>query len=322
MNRKCWMSLGLAWVGVMGSGCENPDSGFVFNRFMAIDDECEFDPTSNPTLLALTFDPSFTGSVRLFADIQNNLVAPDVIVDEESGEVLSTPRDILVEEFAVQFQCDSSVFSGLTNPFFLLDTLVPFCFDTRDTDADAIGFDVVPVAANVQSNTQSTVTTPVITPFLGAQVNTVFAFATQASACCDVAGAPPGCTDLTNTGSLGSSPNPACMDLAMGLESGLVEPFQIPGLLELARFTRAFATPPDIGSQGAPASLNQPLLLTVFGNYRGVTTSGNTVVSNDAVFQLGICRGCLNGSEERARLDGDDELADALVSNASCFSLP
>jgi hypothetical protein len=304
--------LTLALTAVLGAfGCDNPDGGFVFNRYLTIEDECVFETGTNATLLGYTYDPDFQDSLALFAEMANNLTVPPTVVDPITGELLDNPRDILVQEFAFQYECDGSLFSGASQLFLPGPgtSLLPFCFDPRDDNASANGFDVVPVSANLQSNSLGLIKTTAVSGFLGAQFRSLFDLSVDVEQCC-ADGNEAACA-AGDVGSIQDNNSPMqCANLRNAVMTGQFAANQISDIRTFARFDTTITPPP----------LTPSIILSLSGSYRGVTTVGNTVVSNDARFQVELCSGCNDAILQAAIAAMEDELVEDLVTVRECFS--
>ncbi|NJK89654.1 MAG: hypothetical protein HC923_09785, partial [Myxococcales bacterium] len=304
MNR--WMVMSL--MASMVSACENPDTGLVFEKYVAPDDDCSVDPNAAPTS-GPVFDPAFQGDLTIFPVLRNDLNPPEVVVNIQTGSRFTPEASLLVTEFEYSFQCDESVFAGAPRLFLPLFGPIDaaFCQDPRDSDGLFLGFDVRPVDTPRidPGDTQATAVT-IISPELARGLEDMFRIGVAAELCCN----DPARATLCEQGQIDQLPSTvvACADLK---EAFQVLNFPLSELDTLRRYARFDVSVGD-------AYIGGPYLLRVIGSYIGVSSSGRTLTSNEASSLIRLNGNIIRRTFERSTLE--DRIA--IIESVQCVSEP
>ena len=313
----------MALLAATSTACDNPSPGLRFDRFVTIQDECTFD-TGNPTMLGFAFDPRQQRSLLLRGEVTSTLDTPPVQVDLLSGENINFEQVIRVTEFEYQFECDDAALAQ-SDALFLPGVQQPFC--SREGEENIIGFDTVAVAANLLPNQTSIASTRIIPPLLADQLDAAFLNAVYVGSCCGIDGQE--CLDDQGNFAppIGDRPE------SCGVVERLVEESDVNAVLSLAPFATAttvadgmgnfvFEDLPDFPSPDPIVPFAGFTRLDIMGNYRGVTSDGRELTSNDANFDIEMCYNCIAAAIDAALASGDmaaAESAQERIERLECF---
>ncbi len=272
-------------------GCDAPDSSLVIEGVippMTMKDQmtgavtCAWDPSSMVSFADPTLDVAAQLTLFLVLKVRNTLQPAEVEIDTMPDNVITYSEAVSPLRFDYRWECDTIGFGSDLGALFLPQFSVnqPFCLDSRDeTGGDFVGFDVIPATGGAipAGGTGSVEIRPIPAP-LGIAIYDMFTLASLAQACC---ASTDGCAGVEN----GS--NQQCIQLQ--------SLFQDVGILqnqtEAAQRYRPFAlfdggSPPTAGT-----NLPTPTYpLRMRGVLEGVTSSGDTVTSNEWAQDIGIGR--------------------------------
>ena len=268
-------------------GCDAPDSSLVILGVIAPDVQdmmgsvsCEFDAATEDSVLGLSIDVAQQLSLLLVLRVQNTLQASMVEIDDEPENFISYSEAVSPLRFDFRWECDSVGFSADLGALYVPQFSVnqPFCLDNRDeTGGSFIGFDVIPATGGtIPAGGFGAVEIRPITPTLGLALNDMFTLAALAQGCCS---STEGCAGVE------SGANMECVRLqSLFNDVGILQ-----NQTEAAQRYRPFAmfdgaVPP---ADQFPSNTYQ---LRIRGFLEGVTTSGETVTSNEWAQDIGIGR--------------------------------
>jgi len=298
---KRWLPLAAL---VAATGCDNVDSGLIFEKYVAPDDSCVVNPT-DPATDFYRFDPFFQGDLNVFAVMTNVMSTEDIEFNEDLNLGIVPPTTVTITEFEHVFQCDESVVAG-AGPLFLPlfgASGVPFCQDPRDTDAAFQGFDIRPVAAGtVRPSETQAVGIKLISGELARGFEEMFVLAVAAEVCCSAQTDP-----LCEQGLTEDLPDtPECIEVKNAVLNDRLPATQIETLRQYAQFD---VTNPS-GFIGSTYSLR------VRGNYVGTTAGGRTVTSNESSLLIGL----VGRDLEQQYLNNGQDVRDSLRAAFGCSS--
>ncbi|MBI2375447.1 MAG: hypothetical protein HYV07_15735 [Deltaproteobacteria bacterium] len=262
--------------------------------------ECSFDAEGSIFPLGMIMDVGYTKSWRLPIMFQNGLKGGDYVFgagDPARQTDNKFPNAVRPLRFEILWECDSQGFSSdleaLIVPAF--HPTLPFCLDRRaDVNAEFVGFDVVEArGASVEPGEAGLAVVGVVPYQLGVAFDDALRIATLADRCCRVPG--------SNCDGQNSS-DPACGELEDIFATLAPGELSVPSTAanapsrDLLRF-RPFAIFDGNYIQSVDPryeeSAESPFYQLRFrGVLEGVTTIGDSVVSDEIVEGVGLCRNC------------------------------
>jgi hypothetical protein len=276
--------------------CDAPDSSLVIEGVifpsvmtdsMTGSTTCMYDPMSTTNFIDISIDVAGQLTLFLVLKVRNTLRPSEVLIDTDPNQGIVYSEAVSPLRFDYRWECDTIGFGSDLGALFLPQFSVnqPFCLDSRDeTGGDFVGFDVIPATgATIPAGSVGGVEIRPIPAPLGIAFYDMFTLAALAQACC---GSTDGCAGVEN------GANQECIRLqTLFNDVGILQ-----NQTEAAQRYRPFslfdgAVPP---ASTYPVTPTYPLRMR--GVLEGVTSSGDTVTSNEYSQDIGVGRNLKQGA--------------------------
>jgi hypothetical protein len=276
--------------------CDAPDASLVIEGvvppMIMVDTmtgavSCQYDPADAENQIDITIDVANQLTLFLVLKVRNTL-APDTLeIDSDPDQTIAYSEAVSPLRFDYRWECDTIGFGSDLGALYLPQFSVnqPFCLDSRDeTGGDFVGFDVIPATgAAIPAGTVGGVEIRPVPAPLGIAIYDMFTLAALAQACC---ASTDGCAGVEN------GANAECIRLqTLFNDVGILQ-----NQTEAAQRYRPFS----LFDGAMPPSSTYPVTptyaLRIRGVLEGVTSSGDTVTSNEWSQDIGIGRNLAQGT--------------------------
>jgi hypothetical protein len=270
-------------------GCDAPDASLVILGVvppMQMEDmtnmtvTCTYDAGEEESVVDISIDVAQQLSLFLVLRVMNTLQPTMVEIDDSPPQGIMYSEAVSPLRFDYRWECDTIGFGSDLGPLFVPQFSVnqPFCLDSRDeTGGDFVGFDVIPATGGtIPANGVGGVEIRPIPAQLGLALYDMFTLAALAQGCCM---STEGCAGVETGANMDCSRLQALFN-DIGILQNQVEATQ--RYRPFALFDGA-VPPTDVFP-----SNTYPLRLR--GVLEGVTSSGDTVTSNEWSQNIGIGR--------------------------------